>query len=339
MINIGVLGVGRIAQDIHIPTIEKTEGLQLHSVCDATPARLGYARERYEGIDLHSDYDRFLADPDLDVVIVATPTSLHCEHVCAALAAKKNVVVEKPMACSGEEAQRMLAAAKEAGTLLTVFHNRRLDSDYLTVKAVIESGALGKILTIGSHLTGCGAPVGYAVPEFNTRWRLEKKWGGGALYDWGSHLIDQTLQLAGCAPVSVWADMRCAKWSDEVDDHNRVMIRFADGTIGEVEVTYVCWLDQPRWVIYGDEGTLRSPPGNWEEVEVYTRACGLEGIHRPKPVPSDWNRYYTNLAAALAGEAEIMVKPQEAALVVEVIEAAMRSSAGGEVAHLDRPPA
>jgi scyllo-inositol 2-dehydrogenase (NADP+) len=338
MINVGIMGVGRIAEDVHIPAIEKTPGLRLHSLGDATPARLDRARERYEGVTLHSDYEKFLADAALALVVIATPTSLHRDHVCRALAARKSLVVEKPMACSSKEADEMLAAAKKAGTLFTVYHNRRLDSDYLTVKAAVDSGVLGKILSIGAHLTGSGSPEGYAVEEFNTRWRLEKKWGGGALYDWGSHLIDQTLQLAAGKPVSVWADMRNAKWSSEVDDHDQVMIRFEDGSIGEIQVTYVCWLSLPRWVVYGSEGTLRSSLDGWEDIEIHARLSGLEGSYRPKPIPSDWHRYYRNLAAALEGKEEIMVKPVEAALVVDVIDAAMRSAATGEVVQLPTRP-
>ena len=336
MINVGILGIGRIAQDIHIPTIEKTEGLSLYSVCDSTPARLKYAHEHHTGVDLHEHIDAFLTDPQLEVVVVSTPSSLHAEQVCAALAAGKHVIVEKPMALTTGEAYKMIAAAESARKILTVYHNRRLDGDFMMVKSIVESGALGDVLSIEGHITASGSPVGYAVQEFNTEWRIEKKWGGGAIYDWGSHLIDQMLRLVPAPPVSVWADMRTAKWGTEVDDHSRLMIRFANGTLAEVEVTYCACLNKPRWMVYGTRGSVRSAVDqNWTNMEVCVPAAGLDGVFHPAPVADAWDQYYKNLAAAVKGDEEIMVKPEEGALVVHIIDSALKSAATGETVKLE----
>jgi scyllo-inositol 2-dehydrogenase (NADP+) len=333
MVNVGILGAGRIAQDVHCPQVSSTKGLRLHSICDITPARLEWARAEYPKARISDDDEAFAADPDLDLVVVCSPTSLHTKHALLALHSGKHVVVEKPMATEYEDCLKMIEAARKNDLLLTVFHNRRLDGDFLAVKKAVSSGALGDLFVVESRMIAGSAPVDYAVSEFRPRWRLEKKYGGGALYDWGSHLIDQVILLADSEPKSVWGSLATMKWGDEVDDYARVMIRFANGAVGEVEVSYVSTLGKSRWFVGGKKGTLKQSAGLGRLRMISFETGNEEHIEIKE---GEWGSFYENLQKVASGKTdELLVPPEEAARVVRVIEAAMKSSRKHKEVALD----
>ncbi len=188
MITVGIAGLGRSGWNIHIHGLsELTDKFKILAVTDPLEDRLKEAEEKL-GCKTYKTFDELINDKDINLVVVATPSHLHCEHTVKALKSGKNVVCEKPMARSVEEADSMIKAAKETGKILTIFQNWRYNPSFLKVKEIIDSGKLGRIveIKITSH-------------SFTRRWDWQtlKKFGGGTLNNWGAHLIDVALLLLG----------------------------------------------------------------------------------------------------------------------------------------------
>src|SRR5688500_15395520 len=188
VVGVGIIGFGRIGAE-HAAWLAACRGARAVAVADATPARQAVAEAR--GLRVYGAIDALLADPAVTAGLVPPPTAMHFDHATRALAAGKHVLVEKPMALDLDESRRIVDAAKSRGLVLSVFHNRRWDLDYLTVRAAVESGVFGKVINVESRLGQYASCVGPAAREYRPNWRNEASFGGGGLYDWGSHFVDQ----------------------------------------------------------------------------------------------------------------------------------------------------
>src|SRR3954463_10405800 len=188
MISVGIIGFGRIGAE-HAGWISRCKNARVVAVADATPARQELARSR--SLLVYPEISGLIGDESVDAVLVATPTAMHFDHVQLALNANKHVLVEKPMALDLDGARRLAELAERKNLLLCVFQNRRWDIDYLTVKKHVQSGIFGKIINIESRLGQWASCVGPAAKEYRPGWRNEAAFGGGGLFDWGSHFIDQ----------------------------------------------------------------------------------------------------------------------------------------------------
>ncbi len=187
-ISIGIIGFGRIGAE-HANWLLQSKSARAVAVADATPARQELAGQR--NLKVYSEVPHLLADKSIDAILVSTPTAMHFDHVTQAVAAGKHVLVEKPMALDLDQAREMAHLAQRHDRILSVFHNRRWDIDYLTVKQHIENNTFGKIINVESRLGQWASCVGPAAREYRPNWRNEGAFGGGGLYDWGSHFIDQ----------------------------------------------------------------------------------------------------------------------------------------------------
>src|SRR2546421_6329158 len=187
-ISVGIIGFGRIGAE-HATWLSKCANAKPIAVADATPARQQIAQER--GLKTYSTIPDLLGDDSIDAILVSTPTSMHFEHVQLALNANKHVLVEKPMALDLDQARRMAELAERKDLVLSVFQNRRWDIDYLTVADHIKKNTFGKIINVESRLGQWQSCVGPAAREYRPGWRNEAAFGGGGLYDWGSHFVDQ----------------------------------------------------------------------------------------------------------------------------------------------------
>ncbi len=319
-IKVGILGMGKAAQQVHCPTIIEHDGFQLSSICDTNLDRCRFAEESY-GVKTYQDYDQFLNGSNVDLVVVATPTNFHRDHTIKAIDSGKHVVVEKPMALNLAEADEMIEGAERKGVILTVHQSRRWDGDYLTIKKILKEGRLGKVFCIESRMVRFGSVERYAVKEFDPRWRLKKRFGGGCLYDFGSHLIDQILLLVDSEVRGVFCDMKGILWSKEVDDYFKLLLRFKDGTIAQVERSDVSRYGLPRWYILGDDGALIM---KGKEMKIKRGKNNLEEIVELER--NDWVCFYHNLYDCLVHGKELSVKPLQVRKVVQIIDAAFRSS-------------
>jgi predicted dehydrogenase len=177
-VRVGILGYGAIGHE-HNEAISAVSGLTLSGVCDRDPRRVDAARLLAPDVTSYDDGDALVESDDIDLVIVSTPPNTHAEWALRALAAGKHVVVEKPFCLTTAEADEMVAAAREHDRVLAVYQNRRWDADYLTLKRLVRSGAIGDVFHYESFVGGYGHPCNY--------WHSDEEVSGGAIYDWGSH--------------------------------------------------------------------------------------------------------------------------------------------------------
>lgn len=336
-LGIGIIGFGRIGAE-HAGWIEASPHARAVAAADATPARRALAQSR--GITVYDDTAAMFADPHVKAVCVATPTAMHFDHTMAALAAGKHVLLEKPMALDLPQARALVEDAERRGLVLSVFHNRRWDLDYLTLKQAIDAGTLGRVINVESHLGQWASCVGPAAREYRPNWRNEAAFGGGGLYDWGSHFVDQIWRLMWPArPARVYGQLRGNVWSTECDDFARVLIDFDNGAIGVVEVNTTTTRPLPRWHVDGTRGTVVSPQSPTFDLRTWAtfeHGPGLErgGAGQPCTLPlaedglsetQIWDRF----ALAVAGQGKPAVIARSVLPTMALLDAARESSRDG----------
>jgi len=216
---VALVGYGYVGKTFHAPLIAATPGLALRTVVSSDPAKVA---ADLPAVQVVTDLETALADPGIQVVVIATPNALHAPQAIAALRAGKHVVVDKPFALDPPQAGQMAKAADDADRLLAVFHNRRWDSDFLTVRRLIAEGALGEVVQFESHFDRFR-------PQVRDRWRERPGPGAGAWMDLGPHLLDQALVLFG-QPLAIAADIGVQRGGQEgrggADDYFHVTLRY-----------------------------------------------------------------------------------------------------------------
>ncbi len=195
---VALVGFGLAGKAFHAPLITSTGGLELSAI---VTSRGDEVRAGFPEVRPVTRYAEVLADPAVSLVVLATPDHLHAEHALAAIAAGKHVVIDKPFAPTLAEAREISERARHAGTLLSIFHNRRWDSDFLTLRSLVETGQLGDIVEYESHFDRFRPGIG-------TRWKDRRD--AGVWQDLGPHLVDQVLVLFGM-PLAISADLAVLK--------------------------------------------------------------------------------------------------------------------------------
>jgi predicted dehydrogenase len=252
-LTVGIVGLGRSGWDIHARTLQSMNSLyRIAAVTDRDPARRAEAVAALQ-CRAHDDVAGVLADPAIELIVIASPSHLHAEQAIEALRRGKHVVCEKPMALSVADADRMIDAAERAGRMLSVFQNMRYWPDFLKVREVVQSGVLGRIVQV--KLT---------LHRFTRRWDWQtlREFGGGTLFNAGAHLVDLALQLFGEREPAVTADLQRTLTSGDAEDHVKILLRSADGLMPaaptiEVEISDACAYPQDAWHIMGTAGGLR----------------------------------------------------------------------------------
>lgn len=259
-VRVGLLGYGAIGHE-HSRAVRAVEGLALSTVCDTSPDRRDAATAAAPGIAALDDADALIARDDVDLVVVSTPPSTHADWARRAIRAGKHVVVEKPFAIRTDEADTVLAEAEAAGLLAVVYQNRRFDPDHRAVARAVRSGAIGEVFHLETFVGGYGHPCNL--------WHSDEGVSGGAFYDWGSHVLDQILDLVPSDVVHVTATEHKRRWHDVTNaDHSRVTVLFADGTEAEFVHSDLAAALKPRWYVLGTEGAI---VGTWRTERVVGR--------------------------------------------------------------------
>lgn len=246
-IGVGVIGLGRSGFSIHVSALsKKTDKYRLVAVCDPIKPRVNEVSDKHacRGFD---SIEEVLEHPDVELVIVATPNIFHVEHVLMALRAGKHVVCEKPFGYTTKDVDEMIAESRKSGKIVQPFQQRRYEDDFLKVKEVCESGALGKISFIRICWHG-----------FNRRWdwQTTRKMGGGQLFNNGPHLVDHALELFGPKDPEVWCDLRNALSSGDAEDEFMVVMRAEGCPTIQAEILATSAYPQPRWYVCGTKGSL-----------------------------------------------------------------------------------
>ncbi len=259
-VRVGLLGYGAIGHE-HSRAARAVDGLELTAVCDTAASRLEAAALAAPGIATTADADALLARDDVDLVVVSTPPSTHAAWALRAIRAGKHVVVEKPFAIRTSEADEVLREAADADLLAVVYQNRRFDPDHLAVRRAVRSGALGDVFHIETFVGGYGHPCNL--------WHSDEGVSGGAFYDWGSHVLDQILDLVPTEIDYVTAASHKRRWFDVTNaDHSRVTIRFVDGAEAEFVHSDLAAALKPRWYVLGTEGAITS---QWRTERIVSR--------------------------------------------------------------------
>ncbi len=337
---VAVIGYGGMG-GWHVEHLLKSDVAELAGVYDIKKERNELAESR--GIHAYASLEELLADKSVELVTVAIPNDSHEEVVVASLNAGKNVICEKPVALSLESLDRMIAAAKVNGVLFTTHQNRRWDVDYLAMKQIHDSGELGKVINLESRVHGSrGIP---------SDWRGEREHGGGMMYDWGIHLIDQVLMIFGWNVKSVYCVCDHIT-NQEVDDGFRLELTFADGERATIELGTYNFIAMPRFYMRAEKGTVLLTDWreeaqvvkctHWHENDVLPvkTAAGLtktmaprdslttETYRVPKP-SSDVHDFYRHFIAAIHGEREQDVTHEQMRTDLKIILAAFRSAETG----------
>lgn len=333
---VGLVGFGLAGRILHAPLILGA-GLRIAAVVtsqrQAVQSALPTAR-------VVPDLESLLAIQPLDVVVIATPNELHVPQALSALRAGKHVVIDKPMALSTVEADTLIAAAGRSGRVLTVFHNRRWDSDFLTVQRLLAEDTLGEISSVECHWDRWR-------PQVADRWRERPTPGSGMLYDLGPHLIDQVLQLFGL-PEWLQADVFMQRAGGHTDD--AFDIRMGRGRLRiTLSVNSLVADAGPRFRLCGSRGTFTKHGLDVQETQLRNGMLpdhdqyGIEpplqwgrfvagDTGAPIQIPSEpgnWLNFYRDLTDCIATGRAPVVSASQAREVLKVIEAAQLSSAQG----------
>ncbi|OWZ19741.1 Oxidoreductase [Phytophthora megakarya] len=334
-ISVGLVGFGTGSSVFHAPLLLSSGQFELTHVLERSTSK---SQVLSPAPKIVRSMDELLAT-DVQLVVISTPTTVHFEQAKQAMEAKRHVVVDKPLCVTAQQAEALCALAKANNVLFSVFHNRRFDSDFITLRSLMEDGTLGQVQKFEAHYDRYR-------PNMKGYWKEKAGLCGGVLYDLGAHVTDQALQLFG-EPDSVRADVQIQREGAENDDYFR--LEFIYNKVPEREVILSAGMlvknPGPKYTVVGANGTfvkygedgqedaLRAGkrPGDdgWgQEPEStfgkFTDAATGETRVIPSKLGS-YEVYYKNIAAAIRGEEKLLVNPEEVIAQIRIIEEAKKT--------------
>lgn len=332
----GLASFGMSGMVFHAPLISTNKGFYLTSILERSKS---LSRERYPDSKIVRRFDDLCKDKNIELIIVNTPDNTHYNLTKKALQAGKHVVVEKPFTLKYSEAMRLSELADKKGLVLSVFHNRRWDGDFMTVKKVISENLLGRIVTYEAHFDRYRNFIQAGT------WKEDHLTGTGTLFNLGSHLIDQALDLFG-KPEYITADIRAQRTGSKIDDSFEIWFGYPDVRV-ILSGGYLVKEPGPRFTLHGTEGSFlkwgTDPqeedlkrgrlPGeeNWGEESseswglLHTVTNGISSSVKYKTVPGNYSAYYNDLFNAIRTGSSLAVTAEQAAFVIKIGEAAFRS--------------
>jgi predicted dehydrogenase len=334
-IRVALIGYGFVGKTFHVPLIEATSGLRLVVVASRQKEIVSSELPAVEVTDPQTA----LTHGNVDLVVIASPNDSHFSLARAALQAGKHVVVDKPFTTTLAEGRELSALSSAQGCLLSAFHNRRWDSDFLTVRTIIEQGLLGEVLHFESHMDRFR-------PQVRDRWRERPGPGSGLWFDLGPHLVDQALQLFGM-PQKITATLAKQRAGAQTDDWAHVLLDYGRRKV-ILHGSLLAASGSPRFTVHGVRGSLikRLPDPQESQLRAGMRPndpqwgmdpdCatffdGRDGV--PQQIESqrgDYKEYYRAIVMALNTGSPNPVAPEDAINVMSVLEAAVASSAREE---------
>ncbi len=345
---VGIVGYGAYGGmgHYHGVAIKHTAGLTLGAIAEPNSDRRDLAQEEFAGIRTYRDGMELTQDPEIDLVVIATPPSTHFELATAAITAGKHVVLEKPMCLTTREADSLIDMAREHNVALSVHQNRRFDADFLALRELIDSGELGEVFNLETFVGGFEHPC--------RAWHSEETISGGAAYDWGSHHIDWILQLYGASPTELFVQSHKRVWNDITNlDQIRIRMAFQDGREAEFIQSDIAGVRRPKFYVQGTLGTAVAhyEPVVKSEVEFPFGFTRTEYHHAEAPVtfkvslyrgPDSTQEllvgprrtapfsYHANLSDHLVFGDPLAVTAESVRPVIEVLEVAHHLSAQGD---------
>ena len=338
MINVGLIGFGLAGRSFHAPVISAVPGMRLAAILQRKGNEAAIA---YPQAKIVRTLDELLAIPDLQLIVIATPNETHAPFARAALAAGRNVVVDKPFTTSYEEAVDLVKFAEKTGKLLTVYQNRRYDGDFQAIRGLVAEGPLGRIVRFETNYDR------FRPNLKPNAWREKAAPGAGILFDIGPHLIDQAMVLFG-KPEAITADVRIEREGGLADDAFDVMFHYPNSMRAVLSSSILAVVARPRFLLFGTKGSFvkqtvdpqennlrfsRLPKeGPWgaepeENWGVLTLSDGTNATQRRIPSGTgDYRDYYANVRDVIEGKAQPFVPLRYALDVMRALELCRDSS-------------
>lgn len=340
-VNVALIGFGLSGRVFHAPIIASLPEFNLAKIYTNNPESIKAVKELYPGTSIVPDIGEVMKDEGIDLVVVASPNTSHFNIAKEAIISEKHVIVEKPFTVNSREADNLIALSKRCGRMLSVYHNRRWDSDFKTVKKVVESRLLGNLVECELHFDR----FRNCIKE--NAWREECTPGSGVLYDLGSHLVDQALVLFGL-PSGITADVRIQRPEGKVDDNFAIQLEY-EGLKVVLKAGMLVRGELPRYILLGDqgsfvkygtdvqakqlaEGIIPVEGMEWgkEPEELYgtinTTINGLNIVGKVESEIGDYREYYLDIYRAVSRGENAAVSPVDGRNVIRLLELAVESS-------------
>lgn len=332
-ITTALLSYGMSGLVFHAPLLTANKNFKLHTIVQRGDPT---ARSRWPEVVIAKRVEEVIDHADIELVIVNTPNSTHAEFAKRCLLAGKHVVVEKPFTITTSEADELISVAQRTGKILTVFQNRRWDGDFLTVSKVLQSGKLGRLAELEVHYDRFRNYI-----EANT-WKERKESGTGILYNLGSHMLDQVVQLVGM-PLEVDARIGIQREGGAVDDFYDIRLRY-EHFLAIVKSSYLVKEQGPRYILHGSEGSFIKYGIDPQEQDLKDGKLPTEALWGIDP-ESQWGKlnttqgesrietergnypaFYQNVYEAIREGKDLLVNPREARDVIYLIEKCYESN-------------
>ena len=330
MLNVAIIGFGLSGRYLQSPFFEANPNFNLKIIVSNSQN----PQAVFPNVKVAKSLDEVLADSSIDLVSICSPSATHFEYAKRTLLAGRHVLVEKPFTATVEEAEELIKLSKKQGKILSVFQNRRFDSDFMTVQKVIEGGFLGKIINFEIHFNRY-------KPILNPKkWKEIVAPANGIIYDLGSHIIDQVLVLFG-VPESVWGQTFTQRGHSEIDDAFDIRMDYGDLKV-TLKASLLVREDTPRYIIHGTKGSFVKygidvqedhlkagilPNGAGFGIEsasnsgvLNTEFNGITFRGNVETQQGNWGLLFQNLYDSIADGKELFVKPEEIVAQIQIIE-------------------
>lgn len=336
-INTALLSFGMSGRVFHAPFLKVHNGFHFYAVWERTK---NLAQQKYPGVKTYRSLEELLANDMIELVIVNTPGGTHYEYAKKCIEAGKYTIVEKPFTATVQQGEELIALAKQKNVLLSVYQNRRYDSDYKSIKKVVEENLLGEIVEAEFHYDRFSEQLSYKVHKETPGPAV------GALYDLGAHLIDQSLQLFGM-PDAVFGDIRILRPLSKVDDYFELLLYYKNLRV-RLHCSYLVREALPAYQLHGSKGSFIKHKTDVQEAALLegktpdTPEWGSEpeqlkgllhtekdGIIIKEYLPSfkgNYIDYFEGMYQAIRNNKPLPVSAEDGLKVIRIIEAAFKSS-------------
>jgi predicted dehydrogenase len=338
-IDVGLVGFGLAGRAFHAPVISAVAGLRLAAILQRSGSE---AAEAYPQTRIVRTLDELLATPGIRLIVIATPNDTHYSFARQCLAAGRDVIVDKPFTTTLAEAVELVQLAKQAGRLLTVYHNRRYDGDFQAILKLVASGTLGRIVRFETHYDRFR-------PNLKANaWRERQIPGAGILFDIAPHLIDHAMQLFG-RPQAISADVRAEREGAQADDAFDIFLYYPNNLRAVLSSSILAVAARPRFVLLGTQGAFvkqtfdpqemnlrygkilkegswgAEPEENWGQLTL-ANAGDSSTVRRVPSAASDYRDYYANVRDTLLGRSKAGVTHEQMLDIMRALELARESS-------------
>ena len=336
-INTAICSFGMSGWVFHAPFISTNPGFHFYAVWERSK---NLAQEKYPNVKVYRTLEEMLADQSVELVVVNTPNATHYDYTKQSLLAGKHVICEKPFTVTVAQAEELIQIAATQNKQLSVFQNRRYDSDYKTIKSVLDQKLLGDIVEAEFHFDRYKEELS---PKLHKETATP---GTGSLYDLGSHLIDQALQLFGM-PQALFADIAAMRPISQVDDYFELLFYYPSSRV-RIKASYQVREALPGYVIHGSKGTFIKPKTDMQEAQLQSGMLPTEDGYGTEPetekgllhtevegkiireyIPSlkgNYTDYYEGMYQAIRNNKQVPVTAEDGMKVIRIIEAAFQSS-------------